>query len=117
MRPIEKLKKAANLQLTRRVVKLGNGEEFELWSSNLTMAERDKAQKQVGENNDANSFAMQLLMHKAKDSDGSPLFAPGELAELKHEVEDADLQNLMLAVIQRPEDAEPLDTKRTTKAA
>ena len=117
MRPIDKLKKAANLELTKRVVKLGNGDEFEMWATNLTMAERDKAQKQAG-SEEANSFAIQLLLQKAKDELGAPLFAPGELAILKNEVEDADLQNLMLAVIQRQEAAGPaLDTKSAKAAA
>lgn len=118
MRAIDRLKKAANLELTQRIVKLGNGDQIEMWVSNLTMAERESAQKQAGENADANAFAIQLLLQKAKDENGAPLFAPGELALLKNEVEDADLQNLMLAVIQRGEAAEAaLDTKRATKAA
>jgi hypothetical protein len=122
MRAIDKLKKAANLELTQRTVRLGNGDEIVMWASNLTMAEREKAQKQAGEAGDANAFAIQLLLQKAKDESGAPLFAPGELAELKHEVEDADLQNLMLAVIQRGEAAGgaaggAIDPKRATKAA
>ena len=37
---------------------------------------------------------------KAQDENGTRLFSAGQAAELKHEVRDADLQTLMLAVIE-----------------
>jgi len=43
------------------------------------------------------------------------LFQAGEIAELKNETADSDLQQLMLAVIQNPEEAEELDMKSTAK--
>ena len=71
------------------------------------MAERERAQKQT--NNDANNFALQLLMHKALDENGNRLFRSGEVDVLKNEVKDSDLQKLMLAVIN--EDEEEIDPK------
>jgi hypothetical protein len=62
------------------------------------MAEREKAQKDAG-SDEAIAFALQLLIQKAKDDAGQPLFRPGEIAELKNEVRDEDLQIMMLAVI------------------
>jgi len=106
--PLEKLKKAANLQPIKREVELTNGDIFEFWSTPLTMAERDRAQK-GGKSDDANEFALRLLMTKAQDENGQRLFNLGEIDVLKNEVKDADLQKLMLAVI--TDDEEQLDPK------
>ena len=69
----------------------------------LTMAERERAQKQA-RSEDANAFALQLLIAKSQDADGRKLFNAGEIDVLKNEVKDADLQNLMLAVINSEEE-------------
>jgi len=50
------------------------------------------------------------------DEAGQRLFSAGEMAELRNEVADADLQALMLAVIQNPEE-EATDMKRAEKGA
>jgi|TARA_Y100000033_G_scaffold25686_1_gene24280 hypothetical protein len=108
-RALDRLKKAANLQPVKKVVTLSDGSEFEFYCTPLTMAERERAQK--GTNDDANAFAIQLLVLKAQDDMGNRLFQMGEVAELKREVRDADLQALMLAVISSGEDEEPVDPK------
>ena len=115
-RAIDKLRKAANLKSTRRLVVLDSGEEFEFWSTPLTMAQREKANRDA-KSDDINQFALQLLLSKATDESGTKLFSPGDLAVLKNEVRDDDLQKLMLAVIQTPEDDEEaeLDLKSTRK--
>ena len=95
---LDQLKKAANLQPVKKVVPLSDGSEFVFWRSPLTMAERERAQK--GTNDDTNAFALQLLILKAQDEEGKRLFQLGQAAELKNEVRDADLQSLMLAVIE-----------------
>jgi hypothetical protein len=69
-----------------------------MWVTPLTMAERERAQKRAG-SDDANAFAMQLLVAKAQDSNGEKLFNPGEIDVLKNEVKDKDLQSLMLAIL------------------
>ena len=94
---LDRLKKAANLVSVKKVVVLNNGEEFEFWRTPLTMAERERAQK--GTSDDPTAFALQLFVQKATDETGQNLFQMGQIAELKHEVRDADLQALMLAVI------------------
>ena len=106
-RAIDRLKKAANLEPTKKVVTLSDGSEFEMWVTPLTAAERERAQKQA-KSDDANAFALQLLIAKALDESGSKLFAAGEIDVLKNEVKDKDLQALMLAVIT---DDEPIDPK------
>ena len=108
VRAIDRLRKAANLEPTKKTVALSDGSEFEMWVAPLTMAERERAQKQA-KSDDANAFALQLLITKAMDENGTKLFAPGEVDILKNEVKDADLQKLMLAIL--TDDAEGLDPK------
>jgi hypothetical protein len=108
VRAIDRLRKAANLEPSKRSVELSDGSTFEMWTSPLTMAERERAQKQA-KSDDANAFALQLLISKALDENGTKLFAPGEIDVLKNEVKDKDLQSLMLAIL--TDDSEPLDPK------
>lgn len=98
LRALDRLKKAANLVPTKKVVTLSDGSEFKFYSTPLTMAEREKAQKNA-DSTDAQAFALQLLVQKAQDETGSRLFRPGEIAELKNDVRDEDLQAMMLAVL------------------
>jgi hypothetical protein len=97
-----------DLQPTKKEVVLSDGSVFEMWSTPLVMAERERAQKQA-KSDDANAFALQLLIVKALDENGAKLFSAGELDVLKNEVKDKDLQALMLAIL--TDDAEPIDPK------
>ncbi len=108
MRAIDRLRKAANLEATKKEVPLSDGTVFEMWMTPLTLAEREKAQKGV-KIDDANEFALRLLMSKAQDENGEKLFQLGEIDVLKNEVRDSDLQLLMLAVI--TDNQEPIDPK------
>ena len=108
VRAIDRLRKAANLEPTKKVVELSDGTEFEMWVTPLTMAERERAQKQA-KSDDAGAFALQLLITKAMDEAGTKLFSAGEVDVLKNEVKDKDLQSLMLAII--TDDPEPIDPK------
>jgi hypothetical protein len=109
LRAIDRLKKAANLEAVKKTVELSDGTEFEMWVTPLTMAEREKAQKRAG-SDDANAFALQLLISKAQDDAGRALFVPGEIDVLKNEVKDKDLQSLMLAILTDDEE-EVIDPK------
>ena len=100
---LDRLRKAANLEPKKKEVELTDGSVFEMYVTPLTMAERERAQKQA-RSDDANAFALQLLIAKAQDADGRKLFNAGEIDVLKNEVKDADLQNLMLAVINSEEE-------------
>ena len=113
LRAIDRLKKAANLEATKKEVELTDGTVFEMWVSPLTMAERERAQKGA-KSDDANEFALRLLMTKALDENGSRLFNIGEIDVLKNEVRDADLQILMLAVINTEDnDIDPKSSVRS----
>ena len=109
LRAIDRLKKAANLEAVKRTVELSDGSEFEMWVTPLTMAEREKAQKRAG-SDDANAFALQLLISKAQDENGEALFLAGEIDVLKNEVKDKDLQSLMLAIL-TDDEQEAIDPK------
>ena len=108
LRAIDRLKKAANLEATKKEVTLSDGTVFEMWVAPLTMAQRERAQKGA-KSDDANEFALRLLLTKAQDENGEKLFQLGEIDVLKNEVRDSDLQKLMLSIIQ--EEEEQIDPK------
>ena len=116
-RAIDILRKAANLKSSKRTVTLANGDDFDFYCKPLTMAEREKAQQQA-KSEEVNQYALQLLINKAANENGSRLFSPGDLAALKNECRDADIQGLMLAMLQGGEEQEAnLDLKSTGKGA
>lgn len=99
VRAIDRLKKAANLVPVRQDVALSDGTTFTFWARPLTMAERDRAQR-TANTADHGSLALQLLVDKAIDENGQRMFIPADVVELKNEVRHADLEKLMLAVLQ-----------------
>ena len=105
LRAIDRLRKAANLEPVKKEVELSDGTSFEMYVTPLTMAERERAQRSA-KSDDANAFALQLLVAKAQDSNGQKLFNAGEIDVLKNEVKDKDLQALMLGVLTDDEAAE-----------
>lgn len=106
LRAIDRLRKAANFEPVKQSVTLANGDEFEFWCTPLTASERERAQKNA-KGDSANDYALQLLILKAKDENGQPLFRPGDAAILKQEVEDEILQQMILKVL-RPDDGEEI---------
>ena len=99
---LDRLRKAANLEPVKKEVTLSDGSIFEMYVTPLTMAERERAQRLSKDDN--TNFPLQLLLAKAIDETGRKLFNAGEIDVLKNEVKDADLQSLMLAVINSEED-------------
>tara|TARA_R100000700_G_C3172601_1_gene147112 strand:- start:2134 stop:2547 length:414 start_codon:yes stop_codon:yes gene_type:complete len=105
---LEQLKKAANLTPTKKTVELQTGGVFEFWSTPLTMAENERAKqinKDMGNDGDLDAFALTLFVQKATDQNGTRLFQNGQIAEMKNELRHADLQALMLSVIQETPNA------------
>jgi hypothetical protein len=116
-RAIDRLRKAANFEPIRQRVVLENGDEFVFYVAPLTAAEREKAQKDAASDS-ANDFALQLICQKALDENGERLFKPGEIPDLKREVEDEDVQKLMMCVLRpRTNDNADPDTKRNRESA
>tara|TARA_R100001163_G_scaffold512_3_gene785 strand:- start:1519 stop:1872 length:354 start_codon:yes stop_codon:yes gene_type:complete len=65
----------------------------------LTIAERESIQKKsISE--DPNEFALQLMIEKSLDKEGSRLFQDGDKASLRREVEANVLQEIQLAMIE-----------------
>lgn len=110
VRFVDKLVKAARLEPVKKEITLDSGEVVCMWVAPLTAAERDRAKKSA-RSDDPGAFALQLLVSKAKDENDAPLFTAGDLATLRNEVRDADLQKLMLAVLGVDEDEEATDMK------
>jgi len=108
MRAIDRLRKAANLEATKKEVTLSDGTLFEMWVAPLTLAEKERAQR-MAKSDDANEFALRLLLTKAQNENGEKLFQVGEIDILKNEVRDSDLQKLMLTILK--EEEEPIDPK------
>ena len=76
LRAIDRLRQAANLEPVKKTVELSDGSTFDMYVTPLTMAERERAQKNA-KSDDANAFALQLLLSKALDENGNKLFSPG----------------------------------------
>ena len=112
---IDKLKKAARLEPTKKEILLDSGEEVVMYVTPLTAAERERAKKDA-RSEDPGAFALQLLIRKAKNGNGQPLFTPGDVSVLKNEVRDSDLQKLMLAVL-GADDEDELDMKSSSEGA
>ena len=114
---LDRLKKSVNMTASRRAVELPDGSEFEFWMTPLTLAERTRAQKQA-KSDDATDFALQLLVSKAKNENGIPLFNVGELAELRNELPATVVEALMLQLIgEAEEEEEKLDMKSAEDGA
>ena len=115
---LERLKKSVSMKPQRKAVDLPDGSEFEYWAPPITLAQRARAQKQAG-NDDAVSFALQLLVMVAQDENGGRLFNVGDLAELRNSLPASVVESLMLQLLQ---DAEPeegdegLDMKSTRRS-
>lgn len=105
-RPIDVLKKAANLERVKKTVVLNDGTEFELWHTPLTAAERKRARK-AARSEDAGEIALQMLIEKALDENGQRMFSAGDAADLNNAVRQEDLQKLMLAVMDVEEEIDP----------
>tara|TARA_R100000231_G_scaffold151_2_gene234 strand:- start:559 stop:912 length:354 start_codon:yes stop_codon:yes gene_type:complete len=65
----------------------------------LTIAERESIQKKTG-SDDANNYALQLMIEKALDKDGNRIFQDGDKASLRREIEANILQEIQLAMIE-----------------
>ena len=113
---IDKLTKAARLEPVKKEIMLDSGEEVVMYVTPMTAAQRERAKKDA-RSEDPGAFALQLLIKKAMDSNGRPLFTPGDVAILKNEVRDSDLQKLMLAVLGADDADDDLDMKSSSAGA
>ena len=85
-------------QLYKHEVKDGDEVVLEVYWHPLTIAERELIQKKAG-SDDANDFALGVMIEKALDVDGKRLFQDGEKAALKNAVDASVLQEIQLAML------------------
>ena len=115
-RAIELLKNSFGVsQLYQHDVKKGNKIIFTVYWHPLTIAERESIQKK-SMSEDANEFALQLMIEKALDKDGARLFQDGDKASLRREVEANILQEIQLAMIEAGQTKEVSEAKADLKS-
>ena len=102
-------------QLYQLTVKQDGEVILEIYWHPLTIAERESIQKKTG-NDDAGDFALTLMLDKALDEKGKRLFADGDRATLKREVEAAVLQEIQLAMLESGTDKEVEEAKADLKS-
>ena len=116
-KPLSELIKAVNRDLVRHSVAY-KGEDYEFYATYLTLGERAKAQTLQKNPDDASEFALHLLIQKAKNKDGSPMFAPGQFAILKNEWPAAELEAAMLKLVASGEEQEDeVDPKPSSESS
>ena len=81
----------------------------------LTIAEREAIQKKTN-SDDANDYALQMMIEKALDKEGVKLFQDGDKASLRREVEASILQEIQLAMINAGADKEVEEAKADLKS-
>ena len=115
-RAIELLKNSFGVsQLYQHDVKKGNKIIFTVYWHPLTIAERESIQKK-SMSEDANEFALQLMIEKALDKDGARLFQDGDKASRRREVEAVILQEIQLAMIEAGQTKEVSEAKADLKS-
>ena len=96
-------------------VKDGDETVLEIYWHPLTIAERESIQKKAG-SDDANDFALGMMVEKALDVDGKRLFQDGEKAVLKNAIEANVLQEIQLAMLSSGAENKVEDAKASLKS-
>ena len=103
-------------QLYKHEVKDGDEVVLEVYWHPLTIAERESITKKTG-TDDANDFALGLMIEKALDADGKRLFQDGEKAQLKNAVDASVLQEIQLAMLSSGAENKVEEAKADLKSA
>ena len=88
---------------------------FSVYWHPLTIAEREAIQKKTN-SDDTNDYALQMMIEKALDKEGTKLFQDGDKASLRREVEASILQEIQLAMINAGADKEVEEAKADLKS-
>ena len=110
MRAIDRLLRVAGTD--RKIFKEVEirGEDFSFWMRPLTIAEQQSAQK-TAKSDDANDFAIQLLIKKAQDENGQPMFQADAAPMLRNAIEKSEVEKLLLALIREDEVEDEIEMK------
>ena len=115
-RAIELLKNSFGVsQLYQHDVKKDGAIILTVYWHPLTIAERESIQKK-SMSEDANEFALQLMIEKSLDKDGARIFQDGDRASLRREVEASILQEIQLAMIEAGQTKEVEEAKANLKS-
>lgn len=115
MRAIDRLVQLAGTSRKLRKSVDIKGKDFTFWMTPLTIAEQQSAQKQA-KSDDANDFAIQLLVNKAMDENGQQMFQADAGPMLRNEIEKSEVEKLLLALIREDEEVEETDFKSPSEA-
>ena len=96
-------------------LKEGDVTVLEIYWHPLTIAEREAIQKKSN-SNDANDYALQMMIEKALDKEGAKLFQDGDKASLRREIEASVLEEIQLAMISAGADKEVKEAKADLKS-
>ena len=88
---------------------------FSVYWHPLTIAERESIQKK-SMSEDANEFALQLMIEKALDKDGARLFQDGDKASLRREISASVLEQIQISMITFGADKEVKEAKADLKS-
>ena len=88
---------------------------FSVYWHPLTIAEREAIQKKTGTDDNAD-YALQMMIEKALDKEGSRLFQDGDKASLRREIEASILEQIQLAMLQAGADKEVKQAKADLKS-
>ena len=84
---------------SRRSINLPSGSVFEWWQTPLTLSQRERATKLAGKNSDDTiTVALIVLIMKATNKEGIKLFQQGDLAELKTDLPETVMGDLVMEV-------------------
>ena len=102
-------------QLYKHQVEQDGEVVLEIYWHPLTIAERESIQKKA-DAEDANDFALSMMIQKALDADGKRLFQDGEKAVLKNAVEASVLQEIQLAMLSSGAESKVEEAKADLKS-
>lgn len=97
-KPLSELIKAVNRDKVKQAL-FFQGEEYEFYMSYLTLKQRAKIKAVQKDADDANEFALRLLISKAYTKDGQKMFQDGQYAELIEEWPAKELEEAMMKII------------------
>ena len=81
----------------------------------LTIAERESIQKKTN-SDDANDYALQMMIEKALDKEGAKLFQDGDKASLRREISASVLEEIQISMITIGADKEVKEAKADLKS-
>lgn len=107
-RAIDLLKAESAINVpVRHVMRFPSGKELPIFTTPITLAQRKAAAKNAGDPDDQLNINLQLLIIKAKDENGQPLFSIADLPDLRNQCDAGMVAELIGKIYEgRPTDEE-----------